>query len=218
MPFRCCHGILPEWRAILSIHDAVSCARAKLACKTDYDLAVESFGWFAIFTNRRYEKKVTDHFQYLGIESFLPTYSCKRTWKNRQKVTLKVPLFPNYLFARFESRQRGFVLGVPGVQDIISGPRHANAVPDHYIETLRTGLALGRILPHYKVEVGDRVRIVAGPMAGVEGVLARIRSEFRVVLTIESIRQSVSIEVFRDEIEPLVMASNRSTFGLRWDS
>lgn len=137
------------------------------------------------------------------VETFLPTYSAKRFWKNRQKVILDLALFPNYLFVRILPQQRGSVLGVPGVVGIVGTPHHASIVPDHYIVALRTGLALGRIGPHPTTEIGDRVRIIDGPLAGIEGVLAHIRSEFRVVISIAMIRQCISIEVSRDEIAPV---------------
>jgi transcription antitermination factor NusG len=160
--------------------------------------------WFAIFTHPRYEKKVAEHLQARSIENFLPTYQSKRIWKNRQTVTLDVPLFPSYLFARIRPRDRGCALGVPGVLGIVGGPCCSAAVPDQYIDTLRTGLALRRIFPHPEPEIGERVRIVAGPLAGVEGILTFFKSVRRVVLSIELIRQWVSIEVSRDEIEPTI--------------
>jgi hypothetical protein len=98
------------------------------------------------------------------------------------------------------------IIGTPGIW---------GTVPEQYIETLRTGLALHRILPHPRTQVGDRVRIVAGPMAGIEGILAHVRSEFRVVLSIEMIHQSVSIEVSRDEIEPVDAKDFAGGFGPR---
>lgn len=171
--------------------------------------------WLAIFTRPKHEKRVAQHFCSRGVDAFLPTYSSKRTWSNRQTVTLEVPLFPNYLFARVSRLQRSSVLGSPGVLGIIGAPGNWGAVPEQYIETLRTGLTLHRILPHPRTEVGDRVRIVAGPMAGIEGILAHIRSEFRVVLSIEMIHQSVSIEVSRDEIEPVGAKSFTGGFGPR---
>lgn len=171
--------------------------------------------WFAIFTQPKHEKRVVQHFYSRGVDAFLPTYSSKRTWSNRQTVTLEVPLFPNYLFARISRLQRGSVLGAPGVVSIIGTPGIWGTVPEQYIETLRTGLALHRILPHPRTQVGDRVRIVAGPMAGIEGILAHVRSEFRVVLSIEMIHQSVSIEVSRDEIEPVDAKDFAGGFGPR---
>ncbi len=159
--------------------------------------------WLAVFTNPRHEKKVAQHLQARGIEEFLPTYSLTRTWKNRQTVHLDLPLFPNYLFVRMPPQQRGTVLAVPGVVTIVGGQQRSCAIPEQYISTLRAGVASKRIFPCLGTKVGARVRIVCGPLAGIEGILACVRSDLRVVLSIELIRQSVSIEVSREEIEPI---------------
>lgn len=156
---------------------------------------------------------MVEHLLVRDIENFLPTYRLKHTWKNRQTVTLEVPLFPTYLFARIPAEKRSSALGTPGVLGIIGAPHTIDAVPDHYIRALRAGVALRRIMPHPRPEVGDPVRIVSGPMAGVEGVLIESRSEFRVVLSIAMIRQSLSIEVSREEIERISTFST-STFQL----
>ncbi len=159
--------------------------------------------WHAVFTNTRHEKKVAHYCQLRGVEQFLPTYCSRRTWKNRQSVNLDVPLFPNYLFVRILPAQRSAVLGIPGVISLVGRVRGYSTVPEPYIEMLRTGTALQRIFPHPTTEVGDQVRIVSGPMAGIEGILVRARSDLRVVVSIELIHQNIAIEIARDEIEPV---------------
>lgn len=167
---------------------------------------IESAGsaWFAIFTQPRHEKKVAGHLGFREIEAFLPTYRSRRLWKNRQVKTLDVPLFPSYVFVKLHQRQRGAVLGVPGVLSIVGSSHFASTIPERYITALRHGTLEHRILPHTDPTIGDRVRILSGCFAGFEGILAHLRSEFRVVLTIESIQKSISLEVGRNEIEPIL--------------
>jgi transcription termination/antitermination protein NusG len=160
-------------------------------------------GWFAISTYPKHERKTAEHLPLRGVETFLPTYTVKRRWKNRQTVSLSLPLFPGYLFGRFAKAQRTAVLSLHGVIGIIGGAQQTSTVPEHYIETLRTAVDLGRILPFPEPVIGDHVRITCGPLAGVEGLLAHINSEFRVVISIQLIRQPASIIVSRDEIEPV---------------
>jgi transcriptional antiterminator NusG len=169
----------------------------------------------SVFTYPRREKKVAAYFRDRAIEVFLPAYKAKHHWKNRQTAVVEIPLFPGYLFSRIQPQQRRSALGVSGVISILGDASSSATVPEHHIETLRSGLALGRILPHPQVEIGDRVRIIAGPMGGVTGILVHIRSEFRIVLSIEMIRQCVSIEVERDEIEPELGNGVATGFGLR---
>jgi transcription antitermination factor NusG len=172
--------------------------------------------WLAVFTQPRHEKKVADHLRARSIEAFLPTYKTQRRWKNRQTMMLETPLLPGYLFARMNLSERRRALGVPGMVSILGVPgRDGLTVPDIYIATLRTAMALRRIRPHPRAEIGDRVRIISGPMAGISGTLAHVRSEFRVVISIEMIRQCVSIEVSRDEIEAESESAVFAGFGAR---
>ncbi len=168
--------------------------------------------WFALFAHARHEKKVALALRNRDIETFLPTYREKRLWRNRQKVTLEIPLFPSYLFARFIPRQRTSVLEVPGVLNIVGHDQSAS-IAERYIEKLKTGVDLQRIRPYQGCAIGDRVRIVEGPMAGLEGVLAHERSEFRVVVSVAAVNQSISIEVSRNEIEVLGGAMRLSSSG-----
>ncbi|HEY3929833.1 MAG TPA: transcription termination/antitermination NusG family protein [Candidatus Koribacter sp.] len=160
-------------------------------------------GWWAIWTHPRYEKKVAEHLVCREVETYLPTYTHRRRWRNRQNVALELPLFPGYVFARLASGQRSRVLSTPGVLTILGDRKGSDLLPDRYIEALRIGLKLSRIVPYSRTAIGDRVRIVAGPLAGIEGVLTAFRSELRIVVSIWMIRQSVSIEVARDEVEPV---------------
>jgi transcription antitermination factor NusG len=166
--------------------------------------------WYAVFTTPRHEKRIVWHFGQRQIDSFLPLYQARHRWKNRSTVTLELPLFPNYLFVRIDTRDRFRVLNVPGVLSIVSSGRELLAVPDHYINSLRDGLSAHRIEPHPNLEIGERVRIKIGPMTGMEGVLARHKNELRVVLRLDMIGRSVAVEVSVADIEPVAISVKRS--------
>jgi transcription antitermination factor NusG len=134
------------------------------------------------------------------IESFLPLYRVKHRWKNRCTATLELPLFPNYLFVRIDPKERVQVLKLPGVLSIVSSGRQPSPVPDDYISSLRSGLLAHQIEPHPRVDVGDRVCITTGPMAGMHGILDRQKNKLRVVITLEMIGRSVAVEVGAEEI------------------
>ncbi len=158
--------------------------------------------WYAVFTMSRHEKQIAWHLGQREIESFLPLYKTKHRWKNRCVVDMELPLFPNYVFVRIDPQQRVQVLRVPSVVSIVSAGREPLPVPDHYISGLRNGLLANGIEPHPGLDVGDRVRITAGAMADMVGVLDRQKSGFRVVLRLEMIGRSVAVEVDLADIEP----------------
>jgi transcription antitermination factor NusG len=157
--------------------------------------------WYAVFTLARHEKRVSAQCEQRQIESFLPLYKVKHRWKNRCIVDLELPLFPSYFFVRFGVRERVQVLQVPGVVRIVSSGRQMQPLPDDYINSLRDGLLVHRIEPHPGFAVGDWVRIKNGPMAGTEGVLERRKNELRVIVKLEMLARSVSVEVGAEEIE-----------------
>jgi transcription antitermination factor NusG len=158
--------------------------------------------WFAAYTNSHHEKSVALHFDERQIESFLPLYSTRHRWKNGSDMSLQLPLFPNYVFVRINPRERVRILEVPGVLSLVGFGRNPAPLPDFEIEALRSALGYRKIEPHPYLVVGERVRIKAGPMTGMEGVLLRKKSNFRVVLALDAIMQCVAAEVDADDLEP----------------
>lgn len=167
--------------------------------------------WFAVYTTCRHEKRVALHFEQRGIEFYLPLYRVQRRWKDRPSVTLDLPLFPCYIFVRMDWFERLTVLQVPGVLSVVGGtwPK-ITPLPELEVETLRRGLDPFRAEPHALLLKGERARIFKGPLAGLEGIVVRKKNEFRVVLTLDLIMQSISVEVDSDDLEPVF---NKADFG-----
>ena len=160
--------------------------------------------WFAVYITCRHEKRVAQHMQQREIEHFLPLFVTRRKWRDGSKVLLELPLFPCYIFVRMQRAERSKVLSVPGALAIVNGTGgEAAPIPDVAILALRQGIATGRVEPHSLLTVGQRVRVHSGPFAGMSGIVARKKSSFRVVLTLQQIMQSVAIEVEEDQVEIL---------------
>ena len=173
-----------------------------------------SANWFAAYTNTHHEKRVASHFSERQIESFLPLYSVLHRWKNRCKVDLDLPLFPNYVFVHIHPRERTRVLGVPGVLSLVGFGRTLAPLSDSEIEAVRSCMGQRKIEPHPYLVIGERVRIKAGPMTGMEGVLVRKKSNFRVVLALDVIMQCVAVEVDADDLEPAAKYAGRAVLPL----
>jgi transcription antitermination factor NusG len=159
--------------------------------------------WYAAYTSSHHEKRVVTHFAERRIESFLPLYRSLRRWKNRCAVSLDLPLFPNYVFVRMGARERVRVLEVPGVLALVGFGKILAPLPDLEIEALRAGLGQRKVEPYPYLVIGERVRIKAGAMLGLEGVLVRKKSNFRVVLALEAIMKCVAVEVDAEDVEPV---------------
>ncbi len=160
--------------------------------------------WFALYTISRHEKRVAQHLTQREIEYYLPLYRSERKWGDGSRVTLDLPLFPGYLFVRIKRTERSRVLNVPGALAVVGGTgREPVALPDEAIDALRTGLQLRRVEPHPLLTVGQRARIRSGALAGMEGIVVRLKGSFRVILTLEHIQRSIAVEVGGDDLEPM---------------
>jgi len=162
----------------------------------------EAEQWFAAYITPRHEKAVVRQFGVRHIESFLPLYTSVRRWRNGCQVAVEQPLFPGYVFVHLQRRCWVQVLQVPGVISLVSSGRQPAALASQEIESLRAGLPRRQFEPHPYLAVGDKVRITEGPFAGMTGVLVRRKKDFRVVLTLDLIMQSVAVEIGMDEVEP----------------
>lgn len=159
--------------------------------------------WYAIYTRPSHEKRVVEQFVFREIECYLPSYRTTRHWKNRCKVELELPLFPGYVFARFQWCQRLCVLDVGGVVSIVGNGREPLSLQHCEIVALRGGLNLRRAEPSPNVSIGERARIKLGPLTGFEGIVIRKSNGMRVILTLQQIMKSVAVEVEECDLQML---------------
>lgn len=159
--------------------------------------------WFVIYTMPRHEKFTARNFGLREIECFLPAYEKVSQWRNRQKVNVMLPLFPRYLFARFDSSKRLPVLETPGVQQIVGAGATPVPLPDLEIEFLRQQIDKKVVEPYADLVVGNRVAIRKGPMKGIEGVLVHKQNGTRFIFTVHLIQKSVSIQIGAEDLEAL---------------
>jgi transcription antitermination factor NusG len=157
--------------------------------------------WVAVYTKRHHEKSIANHLAEQSIDCFLPLYRSERSWSNHRTAIIDLPLFPTYLFARISRPSRARVLKTPGVIGIVGRGATDDPISDQEIDCLRSGLHLRKPQPH-SLAVGQEVRIIAGPLAGMLGQIVRLKGSLRVAITVPLITQSVSVEVAAAEVEP----------------
>ena len=162
----------------------------------------DHLSWVAVYTKQHHEKRVAEYLVDQSMDCFLPLYTSERKWSNHRTSTIQIPLFPTYLFVRTSPRMRIRVLRTPGVIGIVGRRSADDSILEGEIEMLRRDLHLRNPEPHEFVR-GERVRISAGPLTGVQGTIVRWKSSFRVVITVPMIQQSVSVEVGAEELEPV---------------
>lgn len=162
--------------------------------------------WYALWTRSRQEKVASAILNSLGIQHYLPLKSELRQWSDRRQM-VEIPLFSGYLFVHTSLLKsiRLQLLKVPGIVDFVGNQSGPLPIPDHQIEDVRAVLSAG---VEYSVEpflkMGDRVRVVRGALAGVEGALIYHNSVSRLLISVELIHQSLSVNVPRGDVEPVI--------------
>jgi transcription antitermination factor NusG len=184
----------------------------KAECHTEkaprQDGAIE-YPWFALQVRTRHESGVANYLHGQGHESFLPLYKCRKRWSDRVKE-VQIPLFPGYLFCRFDPQDRLPVMKTPGVMQIVGVNRVPVPVDEVEINAIQALVTSG--IPNQPwpfLQVGERVRIESGSLCGFEGILMDFKGTRRLVLSITLLQRSVSVEIDSAFVSS-VSASNRS--------
>jgi transcriptional antiterminator NusG len=168
--------------------------------------------WFALHVRTRHEAGVATHLQGMGYEDFLPTYKTRTRWSDRTKEA-DAPLFPGYLFCRFDPQNRLPILKTPGVIQVVGYSRQPIPVEETEIEAIQALVASGiPSQPWPYLEVGEKVRIESGPLRGRDGVLVEFKGSQRLILSVALLQRSVAVE-----IEAALVKPQRETTGLQAD-
>jgi transcription antitermination factor NusG len=150
--------------------------------------------WFALYTRSRHEQLVKRLLDGKGIENFLPLHERTSQWTDRKKK-LSLPLFPGYLFVRIASSNRLGVLKTPGAVYIVGNGIDLLPIPEEQIASIQSLVDRGlKYDPYPYIKIGSRVRIKDGPLSGVEGVLVRKKRRSCLVISVDIIQRSVSVE------------------------
>lgn len=151
--------------------------------------------WYAAYTCAKHEKRVTAELQVRGLEHFLPLYKSIRRWKDR-RVSLELPLFPGYVFVRIALSDRLRVLQIPSVVHLVGFSGLPAALPDEEMDILRSGLSQHLLAePHPFLVAGQRVRVLGGPLKGLEGIVVRRKNSDRLVISVALIQRAIAVEV-----------------------
>jgi transcriptional antiterminator NusG len=159
--------------------------------------------WYALRVRSNHETVVQSGLRSRGFEEFLPVYRARARWSDRVKVTQR-PLFPGYVFARFDPSNRLPVLMLPGFVHIIgfgNGPEPVDQAELHAIRRfVDSGLP---ITPWPYLREGERVVVQYGALSGLEGMVLRASDSLRLVVSLNLLQRSVAVELDRESVKPL---------------
>jgi transcription antitermination factor NusG len=151
--------------------------------------------WYALYLRSRYEKKVFEDLEKKEVETFLPLIEDLHIWSDRKKKVME-PLFRGYIFVKTDLQDKEKILMTDGVVRFVGINHKPSWIPESQIDWLRRIVDESKSVQREKyIEVGEKVRIIAGPLIGIEGIVSRIHGISRVVVSITAIEQSVSVQV-----------------------
>ena len=165
--------------------------------------ASDDLPWYGIHTKSNQEKLVSVALKHKGYEQYLPVYRQRRRWSDRIVETERA-LFPGYLFCRFDSQRRLPIITTPGVVDVIGFGSEPAAIPENEIEAIRSIVRSGaNVAPCPFLREGQRVRVNRGSLEGLEGILVKNKTDWRVVVSVQMLQRSVSVDVDWDWVTAL---------------
>lgn len=164
------------------------------------DVCNQRWPWFAVLTRLGRERHASASLSNMGYEYFLPMTCSTRRWSDRWKK-VATPLFPGYVFCRMNPHHRLPVLTTPGVIRIVGVGKTPVPIEEEEIVALQQveSSCLPTITWPY-LKAGQIARIGDGPLRGLTGVVTRIKSGMKLILSVSLLQRSVAVEIDRDWI------------------
>lgn len=173
--------------------------------------------WYAVWTRSHCERLVAEQLSAKGFAPFLPEVSTRlrsqssggqaRSARTGESRFVQTPLFPGYLFVRDAMNKTRYIelLKVRGIVRVLEdGWTRLTPVPDADIDAIQRLVESGvPVFSHPHLRQGDRVRVIEGPLSGVEGVFVEDKQhKGRLVLSIDLLGRSVAAEVNAEDVTP----------------
>ena len=157
--------------------------------------------WWVAHTRSRNEKALANDLMARGVQYFLPMSWRAHRCRGRTIRSL-LPLFTSYLFFCGDEEHRLAALKTNRVAGVIEVTDQDKLVHElcQFEHALRAGAVL---VPHRYVRKGQRCRVIAGPLTGLEGIVVTSRTATRLVLQIDILGRATSVEIDIDMVEVL---------------
>lgn len=158
--------------------------------------------WYALGVRPRFEQFVIESLKDNGHEAFVPTYRIGRAEPDCRKA-LSLPLFPGYVFSRFDMRYRFSIVSTPAV-NFIAPQACAMPVDEFEMDALRRVLESGlRVRPAPYSSLGNPLYVNKGPLRGLMGLGERGDHRDWLLIPVTVLHRSFAVEVDSQWIEPL---------------
>jgi len=165
--------------------------------------------WFVLQVIPQHERKVATLLQCKNCVHFLPLHQVRHRWSDRIKV-IEEPLFPGYVFFRSALTAIGSLRSIEGVVRIVSFGRNACVIADEEICALKQVIESKRdVCPTPYLAIGEKVHVITGPMSGITGIITHFNRGSRLVISVDMMMKSISVEIDASEVQQIQQAGYR---------
>jgi transcription antitermination factor NusG len=175
-------------------------ATPQLSFQIENESPAEQFPWYGIRTRSNHENVAVTVLSGKGYQPYLPLYRVRRR-RADSVVEAELPLFPGYLFCRFDAKKRLPVLMSTGVISVLGIGKEPMPIPDEEIEAVKAVLRSGLPSePCAYLREGQRVRVAYGALGGVEGILVKKKNGSRMIVSVTMLQRSIAVEIDGDSL------------------
>ena len=139
--------------------------------------------WYVVYTKPKWEKKVAERLNEIGVVAYCPLISKTSQWTDRKK-TVQVPLFNSYIFVQVDEKDRSSVFAVVGAVRYLFWLGKPAIVKDSEIITIREWLTAPE---DYEISLdqwkkGDKIIVESGPFVNQSAIIQDVKPNHYVLL------------------------------------
>ncbi|KAF2081139.1 UpxY family transcription antiterminator [Flavobacterium sharifuzzamanii] len=143
--------------------------------------------WYVVYTKPKWEKKVADKLNQLGIECYCPLITQVKQWSDRKKK-IEMPLFNSYVFVQLPDSERSSVFNVAGVVRYLFWLGKPAIVKNEEIEIIKKSLKAPNIsdVSVSTIQVGDKIKLESGVFSNQNAIVQEVSNNYY-TLVLESL-------------------------------
>lgn len=157
--------------------------------------------WYVLHVKPRTEKKVVAALAAMGVFRYLPLVR-KETRVQRRRIVRQLPAFPGYVFTRLHADERHRILETRQIVRTIEVTEARRMI--HQLRQVEHAIRLPadlRLVDAF--EPGERVRVVSGPLCGLEGQVVRRGKATSLILMVDILGRALEASVSPSDLKKL---------------
>jgi len=160
--------------------------------------------WYALYTKPKHEFKAAVQLETQSVEYYLPTILKVKQWSDRKKK-VKEPLIRGYIFVKVTEKERLIALQQSSIIRCVSQRGRPAVISENQMNNFIRFVQEGY---EYKVvnslTRGSKVRIISGPMIGVEGVIVEEPEHQSLAVSIDLLNRTVITRIQDESILEII--------------